>query len=593
MYFKEHVIEQIREHNDIVSIISEYMTLTKKGNSYVGLCPFHNEKTPSFTVSQEKQLYYCFGCGNGGNIITFLMQKDNMNFVEAVRYLAERANIRIEEEQLTKEEIQLKQKKERLFQLYKDTANFYYILLRRSENSEVLDYLIKRNLSLDTINKFGIGYAPSNYNTLYSYLIDKGYDRDILINSGLLMKSQKSNLLFDRFSSRVIFPILNIDKKVIAFGGRVLDNTLPKYLNSPETLIFDKSKTLYGLNFAKLNAHDYYILVEGYMDVIAMHQAGFTQTVASLGTALTSFQARILKRYTDKVVIMYDSDEAGIKATLRAIPILKSQGIEVKVLQLEGGKDPDEYIKSHGKEELSKLLDHAASEIWFRISRIEKEYNLQVTEEKIEFLKQVSKLIGEMESSIEQSLYIEDICRKYSVEKLAFLAEVKRQEMSNKSSDKYNQTFRKHTEEISLKETRSKKLNNEIEFLAVLYHHPNMFLKIKNYVSVELFSTDLLKELAKEIFLSFETNKEPNINYFISKYSDVEEQKIISSIFMNQDERYFDTVLLNKMLLDNIKILNKNYIEAKLKTITDVTEIQNLLFKKKELDRLYIDFING
>lgn len=593
MYFKEHVIEQIREHNDIVSIISEYMTLTKKGNSYVGLCPFHNEKTPSFTVSQEKQLYYCFGCGNGGNIITFLMQKDNMNFVEAVKYLAERANIRIEEEQLTKEEIQLKQKKERLLQLYKDTANFYYMLLRRSENSEVLDYLLNRNLSLDMINKFGIGYAPSNYNTLYNYLIDKGYDRDILIHSGLLIKSKKSNLLFDRFSSRVIFPILNIDKKVIAFGGRVLDNTLPKYLNSPETLIFDKGKTLYGLNFAKLNAHDYYILVEGYMDVIAMHQAGFTQTIASLGTALTSFQARILKRYTDKVVIMYDSDEAGIKATLRAIPILKSQSIEVKVLQLDGGKDPDEYIKTHGKEELRKLLDHAVSEIWFRISRIEKEYNLQITEEKIEFLKQVSKLIGEIESSIEQSLYIEDICKKYSVEKSAFLAEVKRQEMSNKSTDKYHNTFRRHTEEISLRDTLSKKLSNEIEFLAVLYHHPNIFLKIKDYVFVDLFSTDLLKELAKEIFLSFETSKKPNINYFISKYSDVEEQKIISNIFMNQDERYFDTALLNKMLLDNIKILNKNYIEMKLKTITDVKEIQNLLFKKKELDRLYIDFING
>ncbi len=593
MYFKEHVIEQIREHNDIVSIISEYITLTKKGNSYLGLCPFHAEKTPSFTVSQEKQLYYCFGCGSGGNIITFLMQKDNMNFVEAVKYLAERANIRIEEEQLTPEELKLRQKKERLFQLYKDAANFFYILLRRSENKEVLDYLVNRNLSLDTINKFGLGYAPSNYNTLSNYLIDKGYDRELLIDSGLLMQSKKNSLLYDRFSSRVIFPILSVDKKVIAFGARVLDNTLPKYLNSPETLIFDKSRTLYGLNFAKLNTHDYYILVEGYMDVIAMHQIGFMQAVASLGTAFTVFQARLLKRYTSKVVIMYDSDEAGIKATLRAIPILRNQGIEVKVLQLEEGKDPDEYIKTHSKEELKKLLDHATSEIWFRISRIEKEYNLQVTEEKILFLKQVSKIIGEIESSIEQSLYIEDICKQYSVEKSAFLTEVKRQEMSNDNSGKYHHTLRKHTEDIPLKETRSKKLNNEIEFLAVLYHYPNIFTKIAQYVSTELFSTLLLRELAQEIFLSSQSNKEPNINYFTSKYSDVEEQKIISSVFMKQDERYSDTILLNKMLLDNIKILNKNYIETKLKTSTDVNEIQNLLFKKKELDRLYIDFING
>lgn len=593
MYFEEHVIEQVREHNDIVSIISEYVMLSKRGNSYVGLCPFHNEKTPSFTVSQEKQLYYCFGCGNGGNIITFLMQINNMNFIEAVKYLAERANIKIEEQHLSKEEIRHKERKEKLLELYRDAANFYYVMLRRKENKKVLDYLINRNLSLEAINQFALGYAPNHYNALSNYLMDKGYDRELLIDSGLLSKSHKSNLLFDRFSSRIIFPILDVNKRVIAFGGRVLDNTLPKYLNSPETLIFDKGKNLYGLNFAKLKAHDYYILVEGYMDVIAMHQAGFTQAVASLGTALTAYQARLLKRYANKVVIMYDSDEAGIKATLRAIPILKNEGIEVKVLQLEEGKDPDEYIKTHSKEQLKELLDHAKSEVWFRIFRIEKEYNLQVTEEKIKFLKEVSAIISDIESSIEQSLYIEDICKKYAVEKSAFLAEVKRQQLVLSNHDKYPHTLKDQTQQKLLKEARPKKLNNEIEFLAVLYHYPNIFVRIKDYVSANLFSTELLKELANEIFLSIESGKEPNINHFVSKYSDVEAQNIISSVFMKEDERYADVSLLNKMLLDNIKTLNKSFIEARLKTSTDVQEIQSLLVKKKELDRLNIDFING
>lgn len=586
MYYPDHIIETIRERSDIVSLISEYTLLTKKGHSYTGLCPFHSEKTPSFSVSEDKQLYYCFGCGAGGNTITFLMQKENMTFPEAIKYLAERENIELEESYLSQEENEKNQKRQMLLEIVKDAARFFHFTLRDDKNKDILHYLTDRGVSSGSIKQFGLGYSPTDYNMLYKYLREKGYAESILMDSGLFVTSQKKGFVYDRFSSRIIFPIFDANKRIIAFGGRVIDGSMPKYLNSPENLLFNKSNTLYGLHLAKANTSGYYILVEGYMDVIAMHQAGFTQTVASLGTAFTSSHAKILKRYTKDVVIMYDSDTAGINATLRAIPILKNEGLKVKVLQLKEGKDPDDYLKQYGKDKMIDLIEGSKSDIWFKIDHIELKYAIDVPEQKVKFLQEVAGMLSEVESSIEQAIYIDEISKQYHIETNAFKAEI---------NNNYKKTSNWPAEKSANKQTISYKniINTEIIFLSTLYHYPNMGKRIKPYIMPEMFETDLLKDLVKAIFETIESSQDIDMTYFTANYPEIKDQTIISHIFINKDVRYEDHTILQKMIIENIKRLNKNYIEKRLKNTTDIKEVQKLLFQKKELDKLYIDFING
>ena len=587
MYYPEEVIEQIREQSDILSIISEYTHLTKKGNSHFGLCPFHNEKTPSFSVNEEKQMYYCFGCGAGGNTITFLMQKENMTFVEAVKYLAEKAHISLEEASNTKEERAKINHKNELLEIHTEAARFFYMQLNQPENSKILEYLLKRGLKTQTIKHFGIGYAPSDYTILYNHLKQKGYSEESLLQSGLINKSKKSSILYDRFSDRIMFPIFNLQKRVIAFGGRVLGNEMPKYLNSPESILFNKSVNLYGLNFAKSVAHEAYILVEGYMDVIAMHQAGFPQTVASLGTAFTSSHAKLLKRYTKEVIIMYDTDNAGVNATMRAIPILKKEGLKVKVLQLEGAKDPDEYMKEHGNEKMQALLQESKSDTWFKIHRLEGQYDTKNTDQKIMFLQEVSSVIGGLESSIEQDIYISEIANKYDMTNSALEAEVKKyynRSLSTNVPTRKTATFVKPV---------NMQTNAPVVLLSAIYHYPYIYDVVKDHVFPELFEDELLQELAVSISAYLEKGTPIDMGYYSAKYPEVGEQNMISNILLNRDSRYEDKQLMEKMINESVKRLNKTFIEHRLKNVTDVSQVQILLSKKKELDRLYIALING
>ncbi len=586
MRYPEHIIETIRERSDIVTLISEYTTLTKKGSSYTGLCPFHNEKTPSFSVSEDKQLYYCFGCGAGGNTVTFLMQKENMTFPEAIKYLAERENIELEEFALSQEEVQKNQKKQLLLEVVKEAAKFFYFTLRDDKNQEIMRYLTDRGVSSEMIKQFGIGYSPSDYNVLYKYLHGKGYADTILIESGLFLTSKKGGFIYDRFTSRIIFPIFDTGKKVIGFGGRVIDESMPKYLNSPENILFSKSHVLYGLNFAKTTTSNYYILVEGYMDVIAMHQAGFTQTVASLGTAFTPSHAKALKRYTKEVVIMYDSDNAGVNATLRAIPILKNEGIKVRVLQLKTGKDPDEYLRQYGKEQLLELIKGAKTDIWFEISRFEIKYDLKIPEQKVMFLQEVASRLSEVSSTIEQAVYIDEICEVYQIESSAFKAEV------NNNYKKIRHIYTAKDSQASQKNSRQA-VSTEVIFLSTLYHYPHIVKQVKHYINADMFEGDLLKDLAKEIFEAMENQRDINMTYFTTRYPESTDQNIISHIMMHKDERYEEQIILHKMILENVKRLKGNYIGKKMNDTKDAVEKQNLLFQKKELDKLYIDFING
>lgn len=586
MLYPEHVIEEVREKSDIVSIISEYTTLTKKGASYTGLCPFHSEKTPSFSVSEEKQLYYCFGCGAGGNVITFVMQKENMTFVEALKYLAEREHIKLDEEYLSEEEMAKNHKRLQLLEILKESARFFHFALRDEGHKEVLDYLMHRGLSMETIKQFGLGYSPNAYTSLYKYLSQKGYSDDILLESGLILKSKNQGMLYDRFAGRVIFPIFDASKKVIAFGGRVMDDSMPKYLNSPENILFNKSNTLYGLHVAKNTKSDYFILVEGYMDVIAMHQAGFDQTVASLGTAFTPLHAKILKRYTKQVVILYDSDNAGKNAALRAIPILRGAGLKVRVLQLQGGKDPDEYLKQHTKEEVEALIKEAPSDIWFKVMYIEARHDLKNPEERVKFFQEVALMLSEAGSSIEQSIYMEEICKKYHIDEEAFKAEM-------------NQHYKKSLRpKVQVQEEKSPShvqnvLNNEVLFLATLYHYPQIGKRAAEFITADMFEGNLLQDLARAVFDALKTGVDIDMNYFTTKYTEAADQNIISHVVIFKDKRYEEISVLQKMVAENIKRLSSHYIEKSLKTTTDPNELQNLLFQKKELDKLYIDFING
>lgn len=587
MRYPEHVIEQIREQNDIVSIISEYTALNKRGGSHIGLCPFHNEKTPSFSVSEEKQLYYCFGCGAGGNVITFLMQKENMSFIEAIKYLAERENIKLDETYLSEEEVQNNKKRGQLLEILKESARFFHYSLRAPENAEALAYLTSRGLSMETIKHFGLGYASHQFNDLYEYLRQKGYKDELLLESGLFLQGKNNQqMLYDRFAGRVIYPIFDLSKKVIAFGGRVLDSSLPKYLNSPEGLLFNKSRTLYGMHLAKNSGAPYFILVEGYMDVIAMHQAGFIQTVASLGTAFTSGHAKLLKRHTDEVIILYDSDQAGQKAALRAIPILRGEGLKVKVLLLEEGKDPDEYLNLHGYEAMKALLEGAPVDIWFQIRTIEQNYQLDVPEEKVKFLQEVSVILAETSSSIEQAIYLKEISKVYQIDEEALKAEMNRH---------YQKGLKKVVaREEAVSSMQKKQLfNNEVLFLATLYHFPQLTRLVLEYLKPEMFDEGLLFDLAKSILESVQANKAIDMTYFTTRYTSIEEQNIISHVFVFKDQRYEDLSILQKMITENVKRLNKTYIEKRLKESRDVAEVQSLLIRKKELDKLNIDYING
>ena len=349
MYYSDDIIEEVRTRNDIVDVISGYVKLQRKGSSYFGLCPFHNEKSPSFSVSPSKQMYYCFGCGAGGNVFTFLMEYENFTFPEAVKALADRAGMELPEVEYSEEAKQQRDLKTAVLEVNKMAAKYYYCLLRAPQGAKAMEYLKNRELSDETMRRFGLGYASQYSDELYRYLKQQGVSDAVMKESGLMSVNERQGM-YDKFWNRVMFPIMDVNGKVIGFGGRVMGDAKPKYLNSPETIVFDKSRNLYGLHIARTARKKYLIVCEGYMDVISLHQAGFTNAVASLGTALTSQHASILKRYTDEVILTYDSDEAGVKAALRAIPLLKTAGIATRVLHMEPYKDPDEFIKALGTE---------------------------------------------------------------------------------------------------------------------------------------------------------------------------------------------------------------------------------------------------
>ncbi len=424
MAFDRAFLEELSARNDIVDVVSRYVNLKKSGSNYFGLCPFHNEKTGSFSVSPTRQTFHCFGCGEGGGVISFVMKAEGLEFPDAVRFLADRVGMRVPEN--SKEDLEASRKRERTLALCKDAARYFYSVLWLPENKKVQWYFANRGLSRKIMNRFGLGYAPDSFHSLIDAMAAKGYRENELIDAGLAKRSD-SGRVYDSFRNRVMFPIIDIRGNVIAFGGRVMDDSKPKYLNSPETRVFHKSRNLFALNLAKSTKKDYFILAEGYMDVIALHQAGFDSAVASLGTSLTEEQARIIARRTNQVVISYDADNAGQNAAQRAIDILKKCGLQVKILKIPGAKDPDEFIKAKGPDAFKALIEKSENHNAYRLERIAGKYDLEDDEARVLFLQDAAKMLAGIDNRVEREVYSGRAAKLAHINPEAMASEVRRE----------------------------------------------------------------------------------------------------------------------------------------------------------------------
>ncbi len=433
--FSEEIIQKIKEENDIVDIVSEVVTLKKTGKNYLGRCPFHSEKTPSFTVSSEKQIYKCFGCGEAGNVISFVMKTRNMSFPEAVKLLGEKVGIVVDDADLSGKSSAANEKFKRMYDINIQAARYFYTNLKRFKAP--YEYLKGRGITDETIKKFGIGFALDNWQEIRSYLKQRGFSEKEILELGLTTKNEKGNI-YDRFRNRIIFPVFNVSGRVIGFGGRVLDDSKPKYLNSPETPIFHKGTNLYGLNLAiKNNLARTVIMVEGYMDVISLSQQGVTNVVATLGTALTEGQCKLLKRYIDTVIVSFDSDVAGQNATIRGLEILQKSGFDLKILQIPSGKDPDEFIRSFGKEKFLNLVDGALPIIDFKLRMAEKGIDFSKQEMVIKYLKKVINVLKDLDP-LEKAVYIKQVSEKSGIGEEAIM------ESLDKNPDKSIQNSKNH-----------------------------------------------------------------------------------------------------------------------------------------------------
>lgn len=582
MYYPDELIEEVRMKNDIVDVISGYVKIQKKGSSYFGLCPFHNEKSPSFSVSPQKQMYYCFGCGAGGNVFTFIMEYENYTFQEAIKFLAQKAGVSLPEAEYTEEVRKKEGKRAKLLEVNKEAAKYFYYQLRSDRGRAGLKYLKERQLSDETINKFGLGFANMTSNDLVKYLKSKGYDDKLLQEAGLATFDEKYGM-HDKFWNRVMFPIQDINHRVIGFGGRVMGDGKPKYLNSPETMIFDKSRNLYGLNLARTSRKNNMILCEGYMDVITMHQAGFSQAVASLGTAFTEGQATLLKRYTQEVILSYDSDGAGVTAALRAIGILKEAGLTGKVLNLEPYKDPDEFIKNRGQEAFQERLDQAENTFFFELRMLQRDYNLKDPEEKTRFHREIAKKLCGFSEEVERENYIQAVADKYQIgfdnlrklvlsyaEQTGFAKPVERPKsgIQKKAAPDEN---RKKTQRM---------------LLTWLTDEPALYQKIKKYISPEDFTEDLYRKVAEKLFDGLDRG-EMNPASIISMFTDEEEQREVASVFNTKLMALSTKQEREKAFHDIVFAVKKNsyeYFSGQLGS--DVKALNQVIAGKKALEEL-------
>ncbi len=586
MYYPEELVEEIRERNDIVEVIGTYVKLQKKGSSYFGLCPFHNEKSPSFSVSPDKQMYYCFGCGAGGNVFTFIMEYENYSFPEALKYLADRVGIKLPEREYSEEEKRQQDLRMQVLEINKMAANYFYYQLRTESGAQAMQYLKSRQLDDETIKRFALGYSSKYSSNLYQYFKSKKISDELLKESGLFNVDEK-NGMYDKFWNRVIFPILDVNNRVIGFGGRVMGDGKPKYLNSPETIVFDKSRNLYGLNIARAARKKYLLVCEGYMDVISMHQAGFSNAVASLGTALTPGHARLMKRYTDNVLITYDSDEAGVKAALRAIPILKEAGLSTRVINMRPYKDPDEFIKALGTESFQDRIDKAQNSFMYEIGIIEKNYNRSDPEGETSFEKEVASRLVVFKEKLERENYLKAVCRQYMIPEDGMRDMVIRLGSNEGIMAKHDTYTAKENTPIRKKRENGVRQAEKI-LLTWMIEDGDIYEKVSKFISPDDFVDPVFKDVAAKIYEQYETGQ-INPAAIISSYMDTSMHNEIAAMFSAELSDSLNKLEREKTLNDTVIKVKKNSLDTKLDNATDARAMQDIINQQMKLNNIHIN----
>ena len=577
MYYSNDIIDEVRSRNDIVDVVSSYVKIQKKGANYMGLCPFHAEKSPSFSVSPGKQLFHCFGCGVGGDVITFIRQYENYSFNEALALLANRANIELP--QINDNDRAKSDEKNIILEINKTAARYFYENLFSKEGEVGLKYFKDRGLDSKDITHFGLGFAKKTPNDLYHFLKESGYSDDILKKSGLINIDEKG--VRDRFWNRVMFPIIDANSRVIGFGGRVLGDGLPKYVNSPETLAFDKSRNLYGLNFAKRTRRDFFLICEGYMDVIALHNAGFENSVASLGTALTALHVKLIGRYTKKVILTYDSDKAGINAAKRAIPLLKEENINVKVLSMAPYKDPDEFIKNLGSEEFQKRIDNADNAFLWEIEVLKKNYNLNEPDERTSFYKEVARMLSLFSEKLERENYTHAVAKRLMIEYNALF------DMVNSFGNTTG--FIKKDVSKENKKTDDGYTKAQGLLLTWMVEETELFDRISEYISPENFTEGFYRDVATKIFEKLKTGDMTFSNICDDYTEDMEKQKLLSKILnttlgtnLSDDEK-------KKAITESILKIRQASLDEKSKNAKGIEEFQKIIEEQAILRKLRVD----
>ena len=577
MYYSNEIIDEVRSANDIVDVVSSYVKIQKKGANYMGLCPFHAEKSPSFSVSPSKQLFHCFGCGVGGDVIAFIRQYENYSFTEALTLLAKRANIELP--QVSDNDRAKNDEKNIILEINKTAAKYFYENLLSKEGEIGLKYFKDRGLESRHITHFGLGFAKKTSNDLYQYLKGMGYGDDILKKSGLINIDEKGAR--DRFWNRVMFPIIDVNSRVIGFGGRVLGDGLPKYVNSPETLAFDKSRNLYGLNFAKRTRRDFFLVCEGYMDVIALHNAGFENAVASLGTALTPLHVKLISRYTKKVILTYDSDGAGVNAAKRAIPLLKEENINIKVLSMAPYKDPDEFIKNLGSEEFQKRIDSADNAFLWEVEILKKDYNLNEPDERTNFYREVARMLSGFGEKLERENYTHAVAKRLMIEYNA-LFDMVNSFGSTAVSEKKNTI--KENRKIDDGYTKAQGL-----LLTWMVEEVSLFNKISEYVSPENFSEGFYRDVAVKIFEKLRAGDLRFSNICDDYADDMEKQRLLSQILnttlgtnLSDDEK-------KKAVTESILKIRQASLDEKSKNAKGIEEFQKIIEEQAILRKLHVD----
>lgn len=585
MFYSEELVEEIRSRNDIIDVINSYISLKKKGNTYTACCPFHNEKTPSFHVSRDKQLYHCFGCGAAGTVYTFLQQYENYTFPESIEFLANRAGIALPQREMTLQERKEADYNSALKEINKTAAGYFYYALRQKEGEAALRYLTERGLSKETIHQFGLGYSNLYRDDLYQYLKQKGYEDRMLVDSGLVRFDERQGVT-DVFWNRVMFPIMDLNGKVIGFGGRVMGDGLPKYVNSQETRIYEKRRHLYGFHIARRSRREGFILCEGYMDVISMHQAGFDNATASLGTAFTIQQAMLLKRYTDKVYLAYDSDGAGISAAQKAIPILREAGISARVINMEPYKDPDEFMKALGAEEFEERIRNAESSMMFQVRIAAGHYDQQDPESRTRFQQEIVKLVAVLQEPMERNNYIDAIAAQYFIDKKMLTDSVNRYGKYMTEQQQYREAVQEEKPQDIRRQERLEQRRQQPQRLLLtwLVNYPEqLFPQLRERIGPEDFTDSFCRTLAEQLFGQYEETGKVNPALIINQYEDVEQQTKAASILQTALQLEPLPEENSTVITEIVRKVKEESIQNQLAHLQDYSKLQEIIQKKGQI----------